>query len=165
MLFPCISYHKVTDDSVKRKWSWGCLMMNKIRKNFHVSININSSPLSIYLNEAQARFWLKLYNVIIITVFCCFFHCSSHRNCIHFALLIPYSLSSLIFFSFCSIPTACPPISSSAGSVRGTVSHLNLCWECANSISSWLFSRNMQQLSKVEFFSCPEGKGKSLRTR
>lgn len=159
MLFPCISYHKVTDDSVKRKWSWGCLMMNKIRKNFHVSININSPPVSIYLNEAQARLWLKLYNVIIITVFCCFFHCSSHRNCIHFALLIPYSLSSLIFFSFCSIPTACPPISSSAGSVQGTVSHLNLRWECANSVSSWLFFEKYATAEQGGILSLPWGKG------
>lgn len=144
-------------------WWWKTVfyffVMNKTRKNFYVSININSLPLSVYLNKVRARLWLKLYYITILTVFCCVFHCSAHRNCINFALLIPYSLSSLIFFPFFSIPTACPPISSSAGSVRGTVSYLNLCWECANSVSSWLFFKKYTTAEQGGILSLPWGKG------
>lgn len=173
IMLPFISYCKVLGVLVKRKWSWRCLMM-KDNPFFCCDEQGKEEPLCLHkhkfctclpISKQGSRSDSELSCVILwYSLFFVVFHYSAQMNCVCFALVIPYSFSSN-FFPFIFFPQPAPP--SALLQVPYEVrchTKPTQCW----AVNVQTISNNTLLFEKYaradwgEWFSCPEGKGRSL---
>lgn len=173
IMLPFISYCKVLGVLVKRKWSWRCLMM-KDNPFFCCDEQGKEEPLCLHkhkfctclpISKQGSRSDSELSCVILwYSLFFVVFHYSAQMNCVCFALVIPYSFSSN-FFPFIFFPQPAPP--SALLQVPYEVrchTKPTQCWAVnVQTISNnILLFEKYARADRGEWFSCPEGKARTL---